>query len=671
MTVNISRYIQLFASELRRRRVVRVVTIYVVTAWVVLQVAEVTFEPLGLPPWMMRSLIVTAVIGIPISALLAWFIDFTEKGLVLDLPLWVGDRDNPRSRRKSDLVYAALLALLMAALTYTAIVMFSSPEDKVAPALSVAQSPSNSIAVLAFRNFDGQRDSDFFALGLGEEILNLLAGFEELNVAARTSSFRFKNDEVDVREVAEILGVRHVLEGSVRQNQERIRVTAQLIDGTDGYHVWSKVYDRALTDIFAIQEEIASAVVNELQIALSVDSVQKLQQSPTDDIDAYIFYLQGRERLNSSLDNDVTKTAVQLFEKAIGIDPAFSRAYAGICEAHLRLYEMAYDTEEFEHARKACEEASKLDAGLNGETYLAMGRLYRYRGSEWHEQADQLLSRAINTFPSNPDAYIELGELRVVQNRIDEAEPLFLRAVDLKRNYWKAHEALAGFYYSNEEFQKAVNAYEVASSLAPDVASVFGGKGAAYNMLGDIQSARTAYERSLELKPSRQAYTNTGLMFYYAGQFEDAAEMQKRALELAPDDHRVWGRLAESCRFVPGREVESTDAYRRAIQLARENLDINANDWRTRGLLATYLVHSGEFEMALEQAKQALSESQRNREALYYLALVQTVAGLTEDALSTLEETVEGDEQYRKFVADDPDMQVLRGNERFDRLILP
>jgi tetratricopeptide (TPR) repeat protein len=420
-----------------------------------------------------------------------------------------------------------------------------------------------------------------------------------------------------------------------------------------------------------VQQEIAAVVVNELQIALSVDSEEKLQQKPTENIDAYIYYLQGQDRLNSSYDADVMTTAIGLFEQAIDIDPTFSRAHSGICKAYLRLYEIRNDISSFEEAQAACEEASRLDEGLNSETFVALGKLYRYRGEDWYGQADDMLARAIAIAPGNVDAYLELGELRVAQKRADEAEALFHRGVDLKRNYWKAHEALASFYYSNEQYQKAVESYEVVTSLAPDVASGFAGKGAAYAMLGRMDKASLAYERSLDLKPSRQAFTNIGLSYYYAGSFEDAARMQQKALEYAPDDHRVWGRLAESYRFVPGRETESRSAYERAAELAGDNLQINDSDWRTRGLFATYLSQVDRVAEALQQAQRATLESQQSPEALYYLALVMLKAGDENGALDALELAVASNPQYRQFIASDPDLSVLSGTARFDRLITP
>jgi TolB-like protein/Flp pilus assembly protein TadD len=508
--------------------------------------------------------------------------------------------------------------------------------------------------VLAFDNFDGRPETNYFADGLAEEILNLLASLPELSVAARTSSFRFRGKQLDIREIAQLLGVKYVLEGSVRQHEDRIRTTAQLIDGSQGFHDWSNTYDRELDDIFSIQEEIAQAVVNELKIKLSVESEEILQRKPTDNIDAYIYYLQGKDRLRSSLDADVITTAIQLFDSALDIDTDFFLALAGKCEAHLRLYQISNDVNDFQTAEAACSSAGKLDPGLNAEINLALGMLYRYRG--WYDKAEKQLEIAIASGPKNADAYIELGEIRLDQNRYTEAEALFLRATDLKRYYWKAHKALASFYYRSERYRESAEVYEMVTALTPDVAAGFASKGAVYSMLGEAEKAQAALNRSLELKPSRQAYTNLGLSYYHGGQFEQAAEMQTKALEYAPEDHRVWGRLAESLRFIDGQEEQSAFAYQRASELAEENLEINELDWTTTGLLGLYTYHLGRPEEALELVETAVDISQRNPQALYFQGLVLLQSGDREAALAVLEEAIAADDRYRQIVTSDPDL---------------
>ena len=673
-----NRFFSHLAVEIRRRKVLRVVAIYAIVAWIILQVAEVTFEPLGVPAWGMRAIVVAAIAGLPVSFLLAWIIDIRPEGLLFDLPLWAPSGSKSRTKRKSEGLYAVLLAIALAGGAYIGVGQFvedlnaPNPEAAItaAPPATSTTGPSaskNSIAILAFANFDGNTESNYFASGLAEEILNLLAAVKELQVAARTSSFRFRDEKHDIREVARLLGVAHVLEGSVRRSGNLMRITAQLINGENGFHTWSQTYDRELLDIFSIQEEIASAVVNELKIALSLDSKQQLQNRPTDNVDAYIYYLEGRGRLRNSTDSDVTRTAGQLFQKALSIDPNFSRAHAGMCEVNLHLYAVNKDTEAFHLAESSCNRARELDSGVNSEVDLALAILYRHRGL--YDQAETQIKKSIAIDPKNADAYIELGELHGELGQTQEAEANYLRAIDLRRNYWAAHSALGGFYYRNQRYDEAAQAYELASSLAPDVTSTLIGKGAAYSMLGDRIRARDAYDQSLKLKPSRHAFSNMGLRYYYNGQFQDAVDMQEQALNYAPDDHRVWGRLAESYRFLPNSRDASQSAYEKAAELAAGVIAVSPKDWQSIGLHGLYLAHLGQLQKAQELATKAVEMSDGTAEALYYLALVRLESDDSTGAITALEASIARSESFRRYLIEDPDLQELKDNPRFRALI--
>lgn len=640
--------------------------VYAVIAWLVLQIGEVTLEPLGFPPWSMRALIVVAIVGFPVVFFLAWIIRIEPGGMIFDVPLWKGS-SGERGERKTDMVVVAAVGALLVIGAYT-IGTHVFQQASGGPDLSTRAAAPNSIAVLAFENYSTEADNKFFSSGLAEEILNRLSGLTELNVAARSSSFRFSGEKYDVRDVAKTLSVRNVLEGSVMIDGSRLRVSVQLVDGENGFNVWNKTYDRKLDQIFTIQQEIASSVVNELQIALSVESKQELKRQPTDDLDAYVFYLQGIERLRSPQDQDVLRAAAELFTRATELDATFFRAYAGLCEAHLGIYAMNDNPAAFDAADAACAEAARLDAGSSSEIHIARGRLYRNRG--WAERAEQELLEAIDIAPGAVDAYIELGHVYLADDREAEAEAVLLRAVDLKRNYWRAHIALGDLYYRNERYREAVERYTVATQLAPDSAAVYSALGAAYWMLGDTDQASIAYDRSLQLKPTRTGYTNMGLRYYYAGEFSLAVNMQLKALELAPDDHRLWGRLAESYRFVDGFEAQSRQAYARAVELAEQALEINQSDWRAQGLLGLYYAHLSQPDKAARHIEKAVVSSQGNSEALYYQALVRLEFGDTRGALDALEEAVSRDEQYRQFLVSDPDLRVIADNERFRRLLL-
>lgn len=665
--ISVNQIIGQFVAEVRNRKVLRVVAMYSVAAWLVLQFAEVTFEPFGIPDWSMRALVIAAIAGVPIAFLLAWTIDIRPEGLIFDLPLWTAGGTRSRPPRRSDWIYAALLAGSLSWGAFLAVdllmgdMMMEGLDDTPAAITSDSAAsnvaPPNSVAVLAFENFDGQAESDYFAAGLAEEILNLLAAVPQLRVAARTSSFRFRNEDVDIRDVATRLGVRHVLEGSVRRSGDTMRVIAQLIDGEEGYHDWSKTYDRKLEDIFAVQEEIAAAVVNEMSITLAVETGTLENARPTGNVDAYVYYLEGRGRLRASQDADVNRTAATLFRNAIAIDPAFARAWSGLCQALLQVYSIGRTSEDFDAARSACDQAAELDPDVGSEVALALGQLYRARGQL--ETAESYLQRSIHLEPKEPDAYIEMGQIRADQKREAEALALFKQALALKRNYWRAHSALAMQYFRSARYAESARAFEVATSLAPDVAAAFAGKGAAYAMLGDRMRSRQAYDRSLALKPSRQAFTNMGMRYYYDGQYRDAADMQERALEYAPDDHRVWGRLAESLRFVGGSARASQDAYRRAAALAEAQRQVNDSDWETTGLLGLYYAHLGRLPEALDEARTAVELSDRSPGSLYFLALVLQQAEDTAGTLRALEEAVRKDPGHEAIIRNDPDLKEL------------
>ncbi len=207
--------------------------------------------------------------------------------------------------------------------------------------------------------------------------------------------------------------------------------------------------------------------------------------------------------------------------------------------------------------------------------------------------------------------------------------------------------------------------------LNPKNSAAWNNLGTAYHSLQQYDAAKVAWDSALQLEPTRTAYTNRGLQYYYEGQYADSAEMQIKAIELAPSDHRAWGRLAESYRAMGGNENLEKEAYATAIPLAESRLEINDQDWRSRAMLAIYLAHAGREEDALQQTETALSISNRHPEALLYAALVFHAVGDEEATLLSLEEMLVADESYRNYATEEPDFKNLRGNERFDHLFSP
>lgn len=324
-------------DELKRRNVFRVGAAYVVVAWLLLQVLDVILPMLNLPDWVGRFFLLAIAVGFPIVIVFAWAFELTPEGLKRESEV---DRSRSTVRvtgQKLDRVIIAVLVVALGYFTYDKFFLSSAPDSEALPVTASASdkrdpvepepvAESNpSIAVLPFVNMSADAANEYFSDGLSEEILNLLAKVPGLKVIARTSSFAFKGKNQDLREVGEALGVRNVLEGSVRKSGERVRITAQLIDVSDGSHIWSETFDRTMTDIFQIQDDVAGAIVATLRIHVTDEPDRG---RPTENTQAYELFLQAR-----AFDTSYNDT-LNYLQAAIALDPGFAEAWELLAVTH-------------------------------------------------------------------------------------------------------------------------------------------------------------------------------------------------------------------------------------------------------------------------------------------------------------------------------------------------
>ncbi|HEY5642306.1 MAG TPA: hypothetical protein VIS31_05460 [Woeseiaceae bacterium] len=331
-----------FLAELKRRNVVRVGIAYVLIGWVLAQVAEFAFENFGAPDWVLKTFVTLLLLGLPLALFFAWAFEMTPEGIKREEDV---DRSRSITASTGHKLNYVIIASLVVALGYA---LWSQQPDE-APATPQAQAvtidddavakqdaveqkaPSQrSIAVLPFVNMSSDQAQEWFSDGLTEEILNALARTPDLLVAARTSSFKYKNSEEDIPTIAAALGVAHILEGSVRSSRDRLRVTAQLIRAGDGFHLWSQTYDREPEDVIQIQEEIAIEIATALETAMDPEALARMVSSGTSSVPAYNAYLEGLAANASTLSTADVYTflrARDAYERAIELDPEFSFAY--------------------------------------------------------------------------------------------------------------------------------------------------------------------------------------------------------------------------------------------------------------------------------------------------------------------------------------------------------
>ena len=300
-------------SELRRRNVFRMALLYLGAAWLIMQVVDLLIDRGPLPESIGPITLTVLAIGFPIALIISWFYELTPEGISLDTDEQLAESTSDVPGRRVDFVIISLLA--------AAVLVFAYDKWWIGPP------PERSVAVLPFTNMSAEEDSAYFSDGLADTMLHMLAQVPNLRVPARTSSFEFRDFEGDISEIGRRLNVGAVLEGSVQLHGDKVRVIAQLIDVSDGYHLWSSTFDRDFKDIFAIQDDIAREVVAALEISMSDETAERLDYGGTENTDAYTEYLLAVDSLNPWTSTAVDNALPHL-EKAIQLDPDYARAHA-------------------------------------------------------------------------------------------------------------------------------------------------------------------------------------------------------------------------------------------------------------------------------------------------------------------------------------------------------
>ncbi len=471
-----------FFEELKRRNVFKVTIIYVIVGWVLLQVADVLFSALNLPGWTVTLVAGLLIIGFPVALIFAWAFELTPEGV----------------RREGTAVPAAEVE--------------ESAEREVveesaayASALAVSVADAKSIAVLPFVNMSDDESNEYFSDGISEELLNLLAKIPKLRVAAQTSSFSLKGKEMQILEVGEILKVDHVLEGSVRKAGNQVRITVQLIKVDDGYHMWSETYDRTLDNIFAIQDEIAVAVVEQLKITLlgQVPTVKKTD--PT----AYALYLRARQLARQS-NAKAWEQSIVLYQQALAAAPGYASAWTGLADVYSRQTNKALRSfdEGYALALDAAEKALEVDPE-NADAHASLGSIALSSNSDIAMSARHF-EQALALGADNPDILLEAAILARSLGRQDVAIALleFVVARDPVNSI--SHYRLGSTYLWAGRLDAAIASIRIALSLSPGRIVAQWAIGVALLLKGEPKAALEAMQQE-----SDKGWRTAGLVLAY------------------------------------------------------------------------------------------------------------------------------------------------------------
>ena len=613
-----------FFEELQRRKVYRVAAAYIIAAGFIIQIGSAVLPAWELPNWTLRLVVVLLLMGFPIALILAWAYDVTPQGI----------RVTPGSQRRRNLL------MLIA----SGVIISAGAGFFLLPRAS-ARKIDKSIAVLPFQSLSDEKENAYFADGIQDDILTNLSKIGELKVISRMSVMSYRGDAVrNAREIGKALGVATLLEGSVRRVGNRVRVNVQLIDANNDEHIWAEDYDRDLTDVFAIQTDLAQKIASALQAKLSPTEKARLDHRPTQNPDAYLLFVQAHDYANrKDMFNDTSLKAIPLFEQAIKLDPTFALAFAGLSMVQSWIYHSSDPNPAWrEKARLNADEALRLQPDLP-EGHLALGFSYYY-GDRDYQRALAEFEIAKRGLPNDAQAYLAIGAIQRRQGKWAESTANLEKAATLDPKATNILINLASSHIALRNFETAKKILDRVMAIAPRSLEACGLKGfMAVLWKGDLSAAEKAFssvppendvsglmtwgrawiltlERkfpdALELLEGFRGdtmFTTTtapyptafakGLIHLLQGdktkaraEFEKAREISEKLLREAPGDaarHAQHGRILAAL----DQKQEAIAEGKRAVELLPESQDALDGPQCTSALAEIYAC-TGEFDEA-------------------------------------------------------------------------
>src|SRR5436305_4184333 len=416
--------IDTFFTELKRRNVYKVAVAYAVVGWLLVQVATQVFPIFEIPNWALRLIVLAIIIGFPIALVLAWAFELTPEGLKRTEDVDLAEAaQRPRHR-------AWIVVVIIAGAMSLGLFMLGRYGFREKKSL-LNETSAKSIAVLPFVNMSADKADEYLSDGVSEELITALSKITGLQVKARTSSFAFKGKNDDIQKIGELLHASHLLEGSVAKASNRLRITAQLIQASDGNHEWSDTYDRDMQDIFAVRSEVAQRVAETLKVRLLGEEKRKLDKKPTENLEAYNLYRQGRY-YGDQVSEEGIKKAIPFFEQAIQKDPHFALAYAGMADNYVAAADaFIAPREAFSKAKEAVQQAIELDDTL-AEAHTSLGLLHYHYDWDW-AAAEKEFKRALVLNPQSAWSYTLYSQFLGGMGRVEEANEQVRQALELDR----------------------------------------------------------------------------------------------------------------------------------------------------------------------------------------------------------------------------------------------
>jgi TolB-like protein/Flp pilus assembly protein TadD len=651
-----------FFEEVKRRKVYRVAGAYIIVAGGIIQLASAAFPAWELPNWALRLVIVLLLMGFPIALILAWVYDITAQGVRATPTPAV-----PGTHRRRNIIMLVL----------TGIIISAAAGFFLLPRVS-AHKCDKSIAVLPFENLSDEKENAYFADGIQDDVLTNLSKIGDLKVISRTSVMPYRGKTSSIREIGKTLGVGAILEGSVRRIGNRVRVNVQLINTDTDEHMWAEDYDRDLTDVFAIQTDLAQQIAHELQAKLSPMEKAQIERRPTQNGEAYLAFVQAHD-LSTRPDKfrgDIEK-AEQLFEKATKLDPSFAEAFAGLAWIDNWMYHTFDPTAgRKEKARVAAEEAFRLQPNLP-EARLALG-FYHYYCERDYQNALNEFGIAKLALPNSAEVYMAIGSIERRQGKWAQSTANFEKAASLSPKDSFILVNLADNYYATRNFEAADKIYDRAIEAAPNS---FGPRAEKAKLAVDWKGDLNVMEKALaEMPPGVDpdglvTFTRMQLLLLQQ-RFAEALAVLKQSAQDASHFDKPKELLEGAIYTFLNDKEKALSAFERARSIAEKALRESPDDASRHVTLGLVLAGLGQKESAIAEGRRAVDLLPESQDALdgpkITVALAQIYAwtGESDQALQLLDRSLTTPNGITvPFLRLDPIWQPLRTDPRFQALI--
>jgi TolB-like protein/Tfp pilus assembly protein PilF len=588
-----------FFEEVKRRKVYRVAAAYIIAAGGIIQLASAAFPAWELPNWALRLVIVLLLVGFPIALILAWAFDVTPQGIRATPSVAA-----PRTHRRRNVI------MLLA----TGVIVSATAGFFLLPHISSARKIDKSIAVLPFENLSDEKENAYFADGIQDDVLTNLSKISDLKVISRTSVMQYKGAAKNVREIGKALGVSNILEGSVRRSGNKVRVNVQLIDANSDKHTWANDYDRDLTDVFAIQSDLAHEIANALQAKLSDTEKALMERKPTENGEAYLAFVQAHDLQCAVEDLGKLKQSEQLYARAIQLDPKFALALARYSQLESWLSHTVDPTRERrQKARALAKQALQLQPDLP-EAHLAMGFSYYY-GDNNYEAAQKEFEIAQRGLPNESEVYLALGAIQRRQGKWAESTANLEKAASLNpKDSWPLQN-LAFNYQMLRNFDAANKTIDRGLKVNPDALGLWETKSKlAIAENGDLSVSEKAFQavKSMPMndEDKLKIASSRADVFLLERKYEEGL----REAESLPDDlirtafpQHLSGKyyFIGVARKALQDEVGARAAFLKAKDLLQAQLKESPDAEDVHIQLAKVLAYLGERDAALVEARRA------------------------------------------------------------------